>query len=425
MRSLQRLRGVAVEAVGSPGALIQYASVIRTRRSLPGYLAVLLVIATVAFSSVAASAAATDLEGLRVVLVPVAEGLDSPTFVTHAGDGSGRLYALEKAGRVRVIEADGALRPEPLLDLTAETMLEQFEQGMLGLAFHPRFEENGRFFVNYTREPDGATMISEYQVVDGRVDANAVRQIIVIPQPGLNHNAGMMLFDDLGYLLVSTGDGSQRRSESRDGSQRLDSYLGKILRFDIDAGEAYAAPSPESSMVEGGVHPEILAYGLRNPWRFSLDSETGYLFIGDVGQSLWEEVNVVPPSGTPPNFGWNIVEGPQCDAARPFCRTDPFTAPVIAFPHDEGAAIVGGYVYRGPSQPLLDGVYVFADFVGGEIWGASARDMIAGGAERFRLGAPAERGRIWSFGVDEAGEILATTSAGAILRLAAREVDDS
>jgi glucose/arabinose dehydrogenase len=357
--------------------------------------------------------ATADLPTLTVELVPVADGLNEPVFVTAAPGEPGRLYVVEQAGLIRVVGADGVTADTPLLDLTAAVTFGG-EQGLLGLAFHPDYADNGRFFVDYTRAPDGATVISQFNAVDGVADPASERQLLVIEQPFDNHNGGMIAFDATGMLLIGTGDGGSGGDPFGAG-QDPGVLLGKLLRIDVDGGEPYGIP-PDNGFVDSDAHrPEIHATGLRNPWRFSVDPEGGHVYIGDVGQGAWEEVSVLPGGAGGLNFGWNAVEGPDCFLEG--CNVSAYTAPVLSYGHDEGCSIVGGYTYRGTAQPALEGIYLFGDYCSGTIWAAVADEMLAGEAQAVRVAS--FDGRLVSFGVDEVGELYAVDKEGRILHVVA------
>ena len=305
-----------------------------------------------------------------LTLEPFAAGLSSPISLTDAGDGSGRLYANEQAGSIRVIEADGTLRPQPFLDI-GDRVLSGGERGLLGLAFHPDFGQNHRFFVDYTAKDDGHTVIAEYTAADGlRADPASERILLTVPQPYANHNGGQLAFGPDGDLYIGMGDGGSGGDPHGNG-QNTNALLGKLLRIDVDgapaSGRAYAIPDTNPFAAVGGA-PEVWAYGLRNPWRFSFDRETGDLYIADVGQGSWEEIDRQPsdsPGGE--NYGWNVMEGRQC-YGNDTCDQTPFVKPIAEYGHDQGCSVTGGFVYRGAEQPDLTGVYVFADYCSGIVF---------------------------------------------------------
>jgi glucose/arabinose dehydrogenase len=377
------------------------------------WLSAVLLTAILAGTASVTTRAAADVDGLEIGLVPVADGFDQPVFVTAAAGDPDRLYVVEQPGRIRVIGPDGATASAPFLDLGAAVQTGG-ERGLLGLAFHPRYADNGRFYVNYTRAPDGATVVSEFSTADGLADRASERELLVIEQPFPNHNGGMIAFDAAGMLLVGTGDGGAG-GDPLGAGQDPDTLLGKLLRIDVDSGDPYGIPA-DNGFAESDRHrPEIHATGLRNPWRFSVDSEGGHVYIGDVGQGQWEEVSLLPAGAGGLNLGWNAMEGPECFEGD--CDAAAYTLPVLSYDHGQGCSIVGGYVYRGSAQPDLAGVYLYGDYCSGTIWAAAADEMLAGEAQAVPV---AEfPGRLVSFGVDGAGELYAVDQGGRILRVVA------
>lgn len=301
----------------------------------------------------------------------VASGLQNPVKITHAGDQTSRLFVLEQPGRIRIIK-NNSLLPTPFLDITS-LVLFGGERGLLGLAFHPQYEQNGYFYVNYTRKTDGATVIARYTVSDNPDIANPTNPLIlfIIPQPYSNHNGGDLHFGPDGYLYIGMGDGGSG-GDPQNYAQNKNSLLGKLLRVDVDSATPYAIPPTNPYVGLDGLD-EIWALGLRNPWRFSFDRLTGDLYLGDVGQNLWEEVDYIPannPGGV--NLGWRCREGSHPYSSSPPCNDPQFLAtltdPITEYDHTEGASITGGYVYRGSRYPSLYGTYFFGDFVSGKIW---------------------------------------------------------
>jgi len=348
-------------------------------------------------------------------LVPiVTQGLQSPLFVTHAGDGSEQLFIVEQPGTIRIID-HGVLLDTPFLDLRDRVWTKGNEQGLLGLAFHPDHLRNGRLFVNYNRHQDGATVVAEYsrQGHSLQVSAATERILMVVPQPYLNHNGGMVAFGPDGYLYIGRGDGGSR-GDPQNRAQNPHEWLGKILRIDVNHEQPYAIPKG-NPFVAGGGRPEIFAFGIRNPWRFSFDRETGMLWLADVGQYKWEEVDLVVAGG---NYGWRIMEGTHCYNPDEGCSPDGLIFPIAEYGHEQGrCSITGGYVYRGPSIQALRGAYVFGDYCSGELFSLSAS------ANRRTSTVPRvlmQTGfRISSFGEDEAGELYIVDHKGGIYRLAA------
>jgi len=321
-------------------------------------------------------------------------------------DGSGRLFVIEKAGRIRILENDQLLET-PFLDITDRVGSNGNEQGLLGLAFHPAYQENGRFFVNYT-DTRGDTVIARFQVSDDPnvVDPNSEVPLFGYDQPFANHNGGAMVFGPDGYLYIGSGDGGSQ-GDPNGNAQNTGTMLGKILRVDVDSAEPYAVPS------DNPFGNEVWAYGLRNPWRLSFDRSTGDLYIGDVGQGNWEEIDFLP-AGSPggANFGWDHREGAHdYEGGGPEGMIDP----VAEYSHPEGGcSVTGGYVYRG-SLPEWNGIYIYADYCTGMIWGLIQVD----GGWQTQLLFDVDV-TITSFGQDENGEIYLVSDNGGIFRLARR-----
>ncbi len=352
-----------------------------------------------------------------VSLEKVADGFARPTFVTHAGDGSGRLFVIEKQGRIRVIE-DGRVLPEPFLDITGVVKSSGNEQGLLGLAFHPQYENNGRFFVYYTAQ-DNDNTVAEYRATAGadQADQRTGKELLAVADKYPNHNGGMLAFGPDGYLYIAMGDGGSS-GDPDDNGQDLLAFLGKIHRIDVDDGDPYGIPESNPFIVRSSARGEIWAWGLRNPWRFSFDRETGDLWIADVGQNKYEEVNFQPAgSEGGENYGWAVMEASQCFRPASGCDTTGLTLPIFEYSHGEGCSITGGYVYRGGEFPALDGVYLFTDYCSGNLW--ATRQVGAGAFETERIGTLP--GSISSFGEDEESELYAVRdSEGAVYRVVVR-----
>jgi glucose/arabinose dehydrogenase len=359
-----------------------------------------------------------DPGALTLRLEPFAEGVSSPVFVTHAGDGSGLLYAVERGGTIRIVEPDGSVRPDPFLDITAR-VTSGGEQGLLGLAFHPAYPDDGRFYVMYTAAGDGANTVSEFTATGAAADPASERVLLSIPDFASNHNGGMVAFGPDGYLYIGTGDGGGGGDPEENGQDPF-ALLGKILRIDIEVtgsdGAPYAIPADNPFGDGARAAPEVWALGMRNPWRFSFDRETGDIWIGDVGQGRWEEIDAEPAGAGGRNYGWDIMEGPDCFEEEG-CDTAGLTLPVAAYTHDEGGCtVIGGYVYRGDSYPDVEGTYLYGDYCSGLVWGLdAAAAMATGTAQPVQF---LEEGMTLSaFGEDEAGELYAVDLAGRILRL--------
>lgn len=340
------------------------------------------------------------------------EGLDQPLYVTHAGDGSGRLFIVERGGRVRVWQG-GRLLPEPFADLGHLVGTRSQEQGLLSIAFPPDFADNGYVFLSYTARDD-RSVIARYSIRVGdpnRLDPGTAEIILRVEQPYRNHNGGLIKFGPDGHLYVGLGDGGGAGDPHGHGQDRR-TLLGSILRLEAGATGGYAIPA-DNPFADRSGRGEIWAFGLRNPWRFSFDRETGDLYIADVGQDAREEVNFQPAGGRGgQNYGWNAWEG-----TRRF-RPEREPASAVVFPvaeygiPDGGCAVTGGYVYRGDAVPALRGVYVFGDFCSGTLWGLRRRGGEWRMAELIRTGL-----RISSFGEDEDGELYVVDYGGAVHRL--------
>ena len=337
-----------------------------------------------------------------------ADGFDNPLHLTGAGDGSGRLFVVEKAGRIRIIR-DGGVVAQPFLDITDRVSARANEQGLLSVAFHPRFADTGLVYVNYTNRADD-TVISRFRATGDTADPASETILLQFAQPFANHNGGLIKFGPDGYLYIGTGDGGSG-GDPRGFGQRLDTLLGKMLRIDVDGGDPYAIP-PDNLQRDSAVLPEIWAYGLRNPWRFSFDRATGDLYIADVGQNRIEEIHFTPAgSSAGINYGWNILEGSSCFRAG--CDTSGLELPIAEYDHSVGCSVTGGYVYRGSMYEAVAGTYIFADFCSGRIWAlhgsGPVRDMI----ELLNSGK-----NISSFGEDDAGELYLTSMyEGRVYRL--------
>lgn len=352
----------------------------------------------------------------KVKLTPFESGFELPVYLTGAGDGSGRIFVVEKAGRIKVVK-DGEVSKEPFLDIVYKVRSKESERGLLSVAFHPRYEENGRFFVNYT-DLEGDTIISEFHAGQDpdRADRAQERIILKIKQPAANHNGGQIQFGPDGYLYIATGDGGFAGDPSGNG-QDMNTLLGKMLRIDVDGGEPYRIPADNPFKGIPGARPEIWSYGWRNPWRFSFDSETGDMYIADVGEGKWEEVDFQPAgSGGGQNYGWNLFEGSHEFKLPDGYDTRGLTFPVAEYRHgDLGCSVTGGYVYRGKSSPGLNGTYFFSDYCSGRLWGLRKKP---GGswewAEFLETGLS-----VSSFGEDEAGELyIIDFGKGDIYRIA-------
>jgi glucose/arabinose dehydrogenase len=358
-----------------------------------------------------------DLSAVRVAVETALGGFDQPLFVTSAGDGSGRLFVVEQGGRIRVVQG-GTIQPAPYLDIT-DRVLAGGERGLLGLAFPPGFgDQRPEVFVHYS-DAQGNTTVSSFRVAtDGAdvVDASTERILLTQAQPYANHNGGWIWFDPDGMLLIALGDGGSAGDPENRASD-LGTILGKMLRIDVlgaPAGQGYAIPPDNPFVGRAGARPEILHYGLRNPFRDSIDPVTGGLWIGDVGQSSWEEVDVARAGARGLDFGWRRWEGNHCYKPPSGCDPAGVTLPVAEYPHSAGCSVIGGVVYRGEAIPALRGAYLFSDYCSGTLWAIDA----GFDAPQAPIVLAETHRAISSIGTDEAGEVYLTDlSGGELLRL--------
>ena len=343
-------------------------------------------------------------------LQSLVSGLDAPLFVTHAGDSSGRLFILEQGGRIRILN-DSTLRESDFLDLSAEVS-RGGERGLLGLAFHPSYESNRRFFVSFT-DPLGDLIVAEYQASasdSNQADPTSKRIILRVRHRQFsNHNGGMLAFGKDGFLYIGTGDGGGGGDPLGSG-QRRSTLLGKVLRIDVNTTRRYRVPRSNPFFGERGVRKEIYALGIRNPWRFSFDRVGGRLLLGDVGQGAREEVNLIVRGG---NYGWNQREGTLCYEPSTGCKKRGLITPVSEYGRELGSSITGGYVYRGPTLTGLTGRYIFGDFISGRIWTLTKTRR-----KPWRRELLLETNlAISSFGEDETGEVYVVDYGGTVYRL--------
>jgi len=340
-------------------------------------------------------------------------GLAWPVAIAHAGDGSARLFITLQGGQIIIYDGSRVL-PRPFLDMSSIVAC-CGERGLLSVAFHPNYKQNGYFYVNYTRQPDGATVIARYRVsADPNVaDPNSAVVLLIIPQPFSNHNGGQLQFGPDGYLYIGMGDGGAG-GDPQNRAQNGQSLLGKMLRIDVNNantqdGLAYDIPANNPFMNDPQVRDEIWALGLRNPWRFSFDRLTGDLFIADVGQSSWEEVNFQPASSSgAENYGWRLMEGRHCFNPPTNCNNGTLTLPILEYDHSLGCSITGGYRYRGSQIPQLYGVYLYGDYCSGRIWGATEKNGQWTAQELLHTELS-----ISTFGEDEAAELYVAHHNGA------------
>lgn len=367
----------------------------RFRRALPLVLAAGLVLAC-------SNAFAQRLER-------VAEGFDRPVVVTHAHDG--RLFVVEQSGVVRLVK-NGQVQRVPFLDIT-DRVRAGGERGLLGLAFPTDHAASGRFYAYYT-DRDGNSVLSRFLLAGepDRADPASEEVLLRVEQPYANHNGGQLAFGPDGYLYLGLGDGGSGGDPLGSG-QRLDTLLGKVLRLDVGVAEGYAVPQDNPFVNVADTRPEIWAYGLRNPWRFSFDRLTGDLYIADVGQNAYEEINLQAadaPGGE--NYGWNVMEAEHCFQPSNDCATSGMTLPIFGYAHGPqwGASITGGYVYRGEALPDLVGAYVFGDFVSGRTWALRQADGTWSAEPLLQTGLS-----LSTFGEDAAGELYVADYARGIL----------
>jgi glucose/arabinose dehydrogenase len=350
-------------------------------------------------------------------LVEVASGFSRPLYLTHAGDGSGRVFVVEQGGKIWVLEPNTGLN-RVFLDVTDLVSREArggsyTERGLLGLAFHPDYAENGLFFINYT-DQNGNTVVARYRVSaddPDQADPDSAVQLLYVQQPYANHNGGDMAFGPDGYLYIALGDGGSGGDPQGNG-QSLRTLLGKMLRLDVSVEEGYLIPEDNPFVGNDAARPEIWVWGLRNAWRYSFDRATGDLYIADVGQNQWEEINFQPAASTGgENYGWNAYEASHTYSSQ--APAADVAMPVLEYEHTNGwCSVTGGYVYRSEQIPGLQGYYLYGDWCTGTIWAARQDD-----AGNWTAVISLESGRqISSFGEDETGELYLIDYSGAILR---------
>ena len=370
-------------------------------------------------SAGSAASGSFDPSGVSVNVAVAVSGFESPVDVTNAGDGSGRLFVIEQAGRIRLVK-DGTLVERPFLDISAR-IASGGERGLLGLSFHPDYPTDPRFFVDYT-DRDGNTVVSQFTVDGSEPDLGDPGSEVVlmhIAQPFANHNGGAVVFWPDGMLYIATGDGGSGGDPQGNG-QRLDTYLGKILRIDVDvapgSSTAYQVPADNPFTTTAGAKPEIWSYGLRNPWRIRFDGETGDLWIGDVGQNAWEEIDVARAGQKGLDYGWNIMEATHCFDPSSGCDPTGLTLPVAEYDHSLGCAVIGGVVVRDPTQGSLNGGYLFGDACSDNLW-----LMDPAGDQLRQAALVATMGRtLSSIGESEDGSVYATSlGSGELLRISA------
>lgn len=355
-------------------------------------------------------------EPLLFDLVKVVDGLFAPVALENAKDGSGRIFIAEQAGKILVLK-NGKLLPVPFLEITSKLVPMEnkyMDTGILGFAFHPDYTNNGRFFVHYSapsdKGSDHKSVLAEFQVSTADPDRASVQERIIleVDQPENNHNGGNIIFDENGYLYIGFGDGGGQGDQHGypGNGQNLNSLLGSIIRIDIDNGSPYKIPSDNPFVGKEG-RDEIWAYGLRMPWRISFDPETGALFCGDVGQDLYEEVNIIEKGK---NYGWRAMEGFHVYDSALYGERGDFTLPIAEYKHPEGLSITGGYVYRGNKNPEMVGKYFFGDWAFKMFYLEKHQDKWVRHNSSFigKLGDKIDF-YVNSFGLDEEGEIYVVT----------------
>ncbi len=356
-------------------------------------------------------------------LLPASTFGSRPVLLTYLPDESGRIVVIEQDGLVRIFENDPNITETTIyLDLSDQISRDGNEEGLLGLAFHPEYASNGQFYLYYSAAKPRRSVISRFTVSPDpdRAAIESETVLLEILQPHSNHNGGSMVFGPDGYLYIGIGDGGSSGDPDRNG-QNPTTLLGSIIRIDVDnpSGDREYGIPPDNPFIgsAGGERPEIWAYGLRNPWRFSFDSKTGDLWVGDVGQDAREEVDLIVRGG---NYGWNTLEGTRCFQPRSGCDSTSAIPPVAEYDHSLGCSITGGHVYRGADLPDLAGlisVYIYGDFCSGRIWGFRVEENTTDAlAQNGQLIGRVD-GQISSFGVDASGNIYVVMFGGKIHRI--------
>lgn len=369
---------------------------------------------------------ASPLIGLEATVLN--DRLDQPVAVIAAPDDD-VLWVAERTGRVVAVDPDAPADavPEVVLDLRAEVEDEGPEQGLLSLAVHPGYPEHGGVFVYLVTAGDDDTELREYQPQPddlGRLDPDSAEIVLSLDQPHEWHNGGGVVFGPDGYLYLGLGDGGGI-GDQYGNAQDPDTLLGSVLRLDVDAADPYAVP-PDNPFLDGGGAPEVWVHGLRNPWRIAIDPVTSTMVIADVGQDVWEDINVVDlDSGGGLNFGWPVIAGPECFQTRadreagvivPGCDPQSFELPLLSLGRDLGCAVIGGPVYRGAAIPELHGHYTFADYCRGTLRSFPLDEALdAGSADQRRH--LSDLGRVTSLGADHHGELLVTDQDGTLYRI--------
>ncbi len=380
-----------------------------------GFAALLL--AAVLVLAPAANQTTAQAPDVAFSVEPIVTGMPAPIEYIELPDGSDRFLLVQQRGMIWMVQ-DGTVLETPFMDLTDRVFFPDgyTEQGLLGLALDPEFVNNGYLYVNYsTRNPQGMTVISRFTMPD--LDANVADRstesvILTQSQPYANHNGGMLEFGPDGYLYISLGDGGSA-GDPQNYAQNTRSLLGKILRLDVKSGTPYTIPEDNPFVGNSSFLPEIWAYGLRNVWRFSFDIETGDMYLADVGQNEWEEINFQPadsPGGQ--NYGWNAFEGRTVYRAPAIPET---VMPVAVYSHNDGCSVTGGYVYRGESIPELDGYYLYGDYCNGRVWGLTQHD-----SDEWQNSVLFDTDmQISSFAQDRDGEVYLLDHRGGVYKIVA------
>lgn len=354
-----------------------------------------------------------------IKLKEITSGFTSPVGMATPADGTARLFIFEQGGKIKIVK-NGQILKEPFIDISSQLdglNIAYSEKGLLGMAFHPDYKTNGRFFLYYSaplkkNNFDHKSVLAEYRVSPTNPDKALFteQKILEIEEPESNHNGGMLAFGPDGFLYIGIGDGGGANDEHGDpgNGQNLNTLLGKILRIDVDSSKPYATPSDNPFVGIASHRPEIYAYGLRNPWRFSFDKTTGRLFCGDVGQNTYEEINIIKKGG---NYGWRIMEGYHCFNPSVNCNKTGLELPITEYNHETGVSICGGYMYRGNSYPSLHGYYFFGDWSGKLFCLKQQNDgaWLQMNVDINNSGSNETNGKLNSMGTDENGDIYILT----------------
>jgi len=352
-----------------------------------------------------------------IALTPFVSGLSTPVDFQTPDDGSGRIFIVQQSGTIRIISG-GSLLPTPFLDISSRINFDGAEQGLLGLAFHPSYSQNKRFYLNYDRLSGGQiqTVIAEYQLTadPNAADPASERILLTVNQPFTNHKGGQMAFGPDGFLYIAFGDGGSG-GDPMGNAQNRGTLLGKIARIGVDppftSGLQYVIPA-DNPFVGTSDRGEIWAYGFRNPWRFSFDKGGTRLFVADVGQDKFEEIDLVQKGL---NYGWNTMEGSHCFSPATGCNMSGLTLPIVDYDHSEGVTVIGGYVYHGTAIASLVGAYIFGDFSNGKIWELTESSGTWTRTQLLNSGK-----NMSAFGQDAAGELYVVDYSGSVFKITAQ-----